>query len=148
MSKRRSRVLDFLIYLAVRVVVGFIELLSYETGCALADVLAWLAYHADRRHRAVALENVRHAFPDLSERRADRLVRGIDRHFCTLIIDIVHARRKLHITNWRRHIHFDEARCARYAFQDSGYLVVTGHFGNWEISNYVSGLLGFHTFAI
>src|SRR5262245_49761137 len=148
MSKRRSRIVDFLIYLAVRVVVGVIELFSYETGCALAESLAWLVYHADRRHRAVALDNVRAAFPRLSERGADRLVRRMYRHFCTLLIDIIHARRRLHTTNWRQHIRFDEERCARYAFQDRGYLVLTGHFGNWEISNYMSGLLGFHTYAI
>jgi len=148
MSRRRSHLVDIVVYLVVRFVVCFIELLSYETGCALADVLAWLAYHLDRRHRIVALDNVRHAYPNLSPRRADRMVRRMYRHFCTMIIDIVHARRKLHTTNWRNHLQFDESSCSQYAFQDTGYLVVTGHFGNWEISNYMSGLLGFHTYAI
>src|SRR5262249_45229775 len=137
MSKPRSRILDFLVYLAVRLVIAFIELLSYEAGCSLAESLAWLVYHVDRRHRNVARDNIRHASPQLNERRIDRMVRRMYRHFCTLIIDIVSARRRLHPTNWRRHILFDEQRMAQYAWQDQAYLVVGGHFGNWEIGNYM-----------
>jgi KDO2-lipid IV(A) lauroyltransferase len=148
MSKPRVPALDVLVYLVVRSVIAFIELLSYEAGCALADNLAWLIYHVDRRHRNVARDNIHHAFPHFNERQIDRMVRRTYRHFCTLLIDIVHARRKLHPTNWRRHIAFDEPRLAQYAWQDHSYLVVTGHFGNWEISNYMSGLLGYVTYAI
>jgi KDO2-lipid IV(A) lauroyltransferase len=148
MSKRRSRVLDFLVYLAVRGVIAFIELLSYEAGCSLAQSLAWLMYRLDRRHRKVATDNVRHAYPHAGEKAVDRLVRKTYRHFCTLIIDIVHARRKLHPTNWRRHLTFDESALAHYAWDGRAYLILTGHFGNWEVSNYMSGMLGYHTYAI
>src|SRR5262245_31070766 len=116
MSKRRSRVVDFLVYLVVRLVIVVIELMSYEAGCSLAEGLGWLLYHLDRRHRKVALDNVRTAYPHASEKAVDRLVRKTYRHFCTLIIDIVHARRKLHPTNWRKHITFDESALAQYAW--------------------------------
>jgi KDO2-lipid IV(A) lauroyltransferase len=148
MSKPRSRILDLLVYAAVRLVIAFIELLSYEAGCSLAESLAWLIYHVDRRHRTVARDNIRHAFPHLNDRQVEWMVRRTYRHFCTLVIDIVHARRKLHPTNWRRYLTFDEARMAQYAWQDQAYLVVGGHFGNWEIGNYMSGLLGYVTYAI
>jgi KDO2-lipid IV(A) lauroyltransferase len=148
MSKRHSRLLDFMAYLVVRLVIGFIELLSYEAGCSVASSLGWLLYHVNRRHRNVAIDNVRHAYPNASPQAVDRLVRKMYRHFCTLLIDIVHARRKLSPTNWRRHILFDESSLAHYAWDDRAYLIVTGHFGNWEISNYMSGLLGYITYAI
>ena len=31
---------------------------------------------------------------------------------------------------------------------DQPLLIVTGHFGNWEIAGYALGLLGFKTYAI
>ena len=43
----------------------------------VARVLAWLAYHVDRRHRLVAADNLRHAFPDLDEVAVDRLVADV-----------------------------------------------------------------------
>jgi KDO2-lipid IV(A) lauroyltransferase len=147
-KRRRSPVVDYLVYLAVRLVIAFVELLSYEAGCSLADTLAWLVYHLDRRHRNVAIDNIRHAYPHASERGIDRLVRRTYRHFCRLLIDIVHTRRKLSPTTWRRYVVFDEASLAHYAWDGRAYLVVGGHFGNWEIGNYMSGMLGYITYAI
>src|SRR5437867_13109547 len=90
MSRSRSLVVDYLVYSLVRVLVAVIQLLPYRTGCQFAAGLAWLAYHVDKRHRLVAVENLRHAFPGrYSDAELDALVRAVYRHFCTLIIDII-----------------------------------------------------------
>ena len=47
------------------------------------------------------------------------MVRAVYRHFCTLLIEIVHLPRMLHPTNWRRYVDLQngrpivERRCCR-----------------------------------
>src|SRR5438270_330111 len=74
-------------------------------SCArsLAAGLAWLAYRLDRRHRLVARENLAHAFADrFSEAEKARLVASVYRHFCTVLVEIIHLPRKVHANNWRQ----------------------------------------------
>jgi KDO2-lipid IV(A) lauroyltransferase len=149
MSRPRSLVVDYLVYLLVRVLVAVIQLLPYRTACQLASGLAWLAYHVDKRHRLVALDNLRYAFPGrYTEAELDALVRAVYRHFCTLIIDIIQLPRKLQPGNWRRHVFIDEPRWSRLLLSGRPLLVVTGHFGNWEMGGYALGLLGVPSYAV
>src|SRR5205823_2184077 len=66
-EKKRSPVADYAVYLLVRVLVCLIQILSWRMALSLARGLAWLLYRVDRRHRRVALDNLRHAFPQLDE---------------------------------------------------------------------------------
>jgi KDO2-lipid IV(A) lauroyltransferase len=149
MAKSRSLVSDYLVYLAVRLVVCLIQMLPYRDACTFARGLAWLIYHVDGRHRPVAADNLRHAFPgQFSEAEIDRQVRAVYRHFCVLLIDIITVPRRLHPNNWRRHITIDQRRWVDLLLSGRPVLLVGGHFGNWEVAGYALGLLGFTTHAI
>ena len=58
--KIRRPWLDYLVYLAVRLVVAFAQMLTIEQSYALARFLAWVMYKVDRRHRMVGIENLQH----------------------------------------------------------------------------------------
>ena len=104
MAERRSPFSDYLIYLAVCLVVCLIQSLPFEVACKLAESLAWVIYRIDGRHRRVADDNLRHAFGDaLTDKQRDKLIREVYRHFCRLLIEIIHLPRRLQIHNWRRH---------------------------------------------
>jgi KDO2-lipid IV(A) lauroyltransferase len=150
MSKARRRVADFAVYLLVRIVVCIIQALPYRTACAFAGALAWLAYRVDRRHREVARDNLRHAFPGrYTNCEIDALVRGVYRHFCTLLIDIIHLPRRLNPHTWRRHLDVPQiGLVVDCLLSGRPTMLVTGHFGNWEAGGYTLALLGFTTHAI
>ena len=78
MSKPRSKLADFAVYLAVRVIVCFLQALSFRAACKVADGLAWLAYQVDRRHRLVALDNLRHAFGDGGGALMNQAIHNVD----------------------------------------------------------------------
>ena len=63
MAKARSALADYSVYLVIRFFVCIIQALSFHAAVTLARGLALLAYQVDRRHRLVALENLRLAFP-------------------------------------------------------------------------------------
>src|SRR5687767_4163502 len=99
--RNRSRAADFAVYLAVRLLVCFLQTLSWGGAANVARALAWLAYRVDKRHRLVATDNLRHAFPGRwPEAEMDRVVRGVYLHFATLVTEIVLIPRKLHVNNW------------------------------------------------
>jgi KDO2-lipid IV(A) lauroyltransferase len=150
MSKTRSRFADFAVYLAVRLVVCLIQMLSFGQACTFAAGLAWLAYHINRRHRLVALDNLEHAFPgQYTAAERDAMVRSVYRHFCTLLIEIIHLPRRFHVTNWKDFLALENAPAAvECLLSDRPLLVVTGHFGNWEIAGYSLSMLGFSSHAI
>ncbi len=150
MAKPRSRTIDGLVYLLVRFLVCLIQSLSLDLSRRLAQGLAWLAYRLDRRHREVALDNLRHAFTGLySETQLQALVRDVYRHFCSVIIEMVQLPRKLNPHNWRRYIEVGEGRVIVEALLSGRpLLIVTGHFGNWEMAGYALAMLGFQTHAI
>ena len=60
MAKPRSRELDYLVYLLLRLLICVIQALPFPLALWLADGFAWLAYRVDRRHRKVAEENLLH----------------------------------------------------------------------------------------
>jgi KDO2-lipid IV(A) lauroyltransferase len=150
MKKQRSKFADYLVYCVIRLVVCVIQTLSYRAACGFADFLAWLAYRVDRRHRLVAEENLSHAFgTTLSPARRDRMVRAVYRHFCRQVIEMVHAPRCLSVSTWKSHLSFVGAgRMVRALLADRPLMLVTGHFGNWEMAGYALGLFGFSTYAI
>jgi KDO2-lipid IV(A) lauroyltransferase len=150
MAKPRSHTADYLIYLIVRVFVCVIQALPPAGARAFAAGLAWLAHRVNRRHREVARDNLRHAFPGrYSDAELDALVRKVYRHFCTLLVEIIQVPRLLQPVNWRRHIRLtDSGRMVHVLLSGRPVLLVTGHWGNWEMGGYALGMLGFTTHAI
>src|SRR4051812_16859518 len=147
MAKDRSRIADYAAYLLVRAVVCFVQCLGWGGALALARGLARLTYRLDRRHRLVAADNVRRAFGHLDEPGVDRLVRASYLHLATMLVEIIRLPRAIRRNNLYDHVsHADAGDLGlmhAWAASARPKLVLTGHFGNWEILNYVTGMAGF-----
>jgi Kdo2-lipid IVA lauroyltransferase/acyltransferase len=146
MARPRSRVVDYLVYLAIRCVACVVQTLDWDSAYDLADGVAWLAHRFDRRHREVALENLRHAFPDWTELRRDRVVRDTYRHFCAMVIEMIRGPRMLRRRNVEALFRF-RSQAARERVEaglasNRPLLMLTGHHGNWEVYGYAVGLYG------
>src|SRR6266576_303091 len=100
MAKARSRIADFAVYVAIRVVVCVVQALSWPLALKLATGLAWLGYRVNRRHRLIAAENVQRAFPELDEDAVNRLVRASYLHFTTMVVEMIRMPRMLHRANF------------------------------------------------
>ncbi|MCI0378310.1 MAG: lysophospholipid acyltransferase family protein [Gemmataceae bacterium] len=153
MAKERSPTLDWIVYALMRVVVSLIQAIPFALACRLGGFIGWLGFHLDKRHRNVALENLRHAFPgQFTDAELLRLVRKVFQHFGLLLIEILFLPRRVNIQNWRRHLQFrteeDVRRFLDLALSGRPVLLATGHFGNWELSSFVLGLLGVPLYAI
>jgi Kdo2-lipid IVA lauroyltransferase/acyltransferase len=150
MAKTRSVVKDYAVYLALRIFACIVQSMSLAMGRTFACGLAWLVFRLDRRHREVALDNIRKAFPGrFTEAQLDRQVMSVLRHFCTLAVEIIHLPRCFHANNWRKYVELPQGDVLiHHLLSGRPMMFVTGHFGNWELGGFILGALGFKTYAI
>lgn len=151
-EKQRSRKqwLDYTIYLVVRVVVCVLQALPRQVAFAFGEGLAWLFHLVDQRHRQVAYENLHFAYPEKTDSDIRRLTKNCYRHCCRLLVEIIVFPRILHVESWRKHATVSDMTAMAGALinEERPALIVTAHFGNWELAGYALGVLGFKTFAI
>ncbi len=145
MKKKRNPVLDYSVYLLVRVLVGVAQALPIELCYAMSRFLAGLVHHLDKRHRLVALDNLKHAFgEELDDTQRARIVRGVYEHFFMLVVELIHIPRQLSRTTWRRHILLTGQEEVIERLLDGGpVIMLSPHFGNWEMAGYLFGVFGF-----
>ena len=146
MAKPRSRPLDLAAYLAVRLLVCAVQAMTWRVALALAEALAWLAHRIDKRHRKVAADNLRVAFPDWPRAKIDRTVFDTYRHFLTVAIEMIKLPRALTANTLAKHATYPDPTHYRDIMRWLGsgrpLLVLTGHVGNWEMFSYACGLFG------
>jgi KDO2-lipid IV(A) lauroyltransferase len=141
---------DYLVFLIVRVLVCIVQCLSLETATAMAKGIARVVYLVDRRHRVVALDNLRIAFGDqYSESQRSRLVLAVYEHFCRVVVEIAFLPRRLRVYNWKRYARIEADPAAMdLLLQDRGRIFLTGHFGNWEMGGCLMAMIGLRTTTI
>jgi Kdo2-lipid IVA lauroyltransferase/acyltransferase len=150
-KKPRNPFADYAVYVAVRVVVCVLQALPLRVALGFGRALGWLVYQFDKRHREVARDNLQHAFPELRSdpARCDRLVRACYRHFCTMIVEIACLPRRVHVQTWRKYADMTGGKqMMTQLLGDRPLVMVTGHYGNWEMAGYVTALVGVRTYAI
>jgi Kdo2-lipid IVA lauroyltransferase/acyltransferase len=150
-KKPRNPKLDYLIYLVVRSLVCILQAVPKPMAIGFARLLAALAYQVDKRHREVARENLNHAFPELKNNPAkiDRMIRGCYHHYALVLIEILIMPRCFHVHNWRDMGKLVNGKgILRPLLGNRPVLIVTGHYGNWEMAGFAMGTFGFKTYAI
>jgi Kdo2-lipid IVA lauroyltransferase/acyltransferase len=110
---------------------------------AIGAAAGSLAYTLDRKHTRVALENLEAAFGATmppGERR--EVVRACWRHYGRITADAA-AFHRLSIEDVGRRVRYEGLDVVRDAYaQGKGVLVISGHFGHWELTAYMQGLIG------
>jgi Kdo2-lipid IVA lauroyltransferase/acyltransferase len=140
---------DYLAYLFVRVLMCVIQALPMtvcQRGCRL---LARVAADVIRLRRATVDENIALAFPELTPAARDRMALRMWEHLFLMAVEMAHAPRKIHWTNWRDYIELvRKDLLVGMMIDDRPTMLVCGHFGNFELSGYVLALLGFPSSTI
>jgi len=142
--KRPGRVRAWLQYVVFRAVVGLLAVLPLRVAMALGEAVMLLVHVVDRRHRAIGLTNLHIAFPDRSRREHVRILRRFWLNLGRMAAEVCHLR-ALTAENVATRVTFEDPESWRGLLRkhrDSGVLVLTGHFGNWELFAYAHGLYG------
>jgi KDO2-lipid IV(A) lauroyltransferase len=143
------KLIDFSTYLLVRVVIALIQSLPLNVCERIANVLATIAGRVLRIRGNVVEENLRIAFPDISTEERATITWQMWRHLILMIMEIAQTPRKVHETNWKEHSHIvNQELFVRSLLSGRPLVIISGHFGNFELGGYLMGLFGFPTYTV
>lgn len=141
--------IDWMVYFLIRVVICVVQSLRIETCHTAARGLAVLACDVIKLRYGVVDDNLRHAIPEWTAAQRRLQIRRMWEHLFLMVAEIAHAPRKLHEANYQRHVVFrNKPLIVRYLLDPRPTVILTGHYGNFEVAGYVLGLFGFPSFTI
>ena len=106
------------------------------------------AFALDRRHRRVALENLRHAFPERSPAALRAIARNSFRCAGRTAVEFFRVSALLRSSWKKRFLIVGEERIGGAIRKGKGIIFILAHFGNWEYLAFVPRLLGFRGSAV
>jgi len=131
--------------LLIRWLVALLRILPLSMAVAVGATVGRLAFFVDRRHRQVALDNLRRAFGKeaLDDAVLTRIARRAMMNLGRTAAEIAQMER-LDSAELQRRVTIEGEEHWRAAQAlGRGILVITGHFGNWEWLAAVLSLRGF-----
>ncbi len=139
-----SPVRDRLEYVALRGVVGLLAALPLGLSFRVAEAVTLLVYWLAAPLRRVGLTNLAIAFPErpLAERK--RILRESMLNLGRMAAELAHLPR-LSDEQLREMVRFEDEAWWREAItweRPTGVLILSGHFGNWELQVYAHGRRG------
>ncbi len=140
---------DFAVYLLVRLLICILQALPLGACVAISKHFAWLCWHGLKLRREVVEENLRFAFPELSQAERDRIALAMWEHLLLMVMEIAHAPRLVHRTNWRTHSSIPRMKevLARL-IDERPTVLISGHLGNFEMGGFLLALHGFPTHTV
>ncbi|MFM8804673.1 MAG: lysophospholipid acyltransferase family protein [Planctomycetia bacterium] len=144
-----DRIVDFVAYAAVRVAICVIQSLPRSLCERFARASSDLLANRVKIRRRVVRDNLRQAFPEWTPEQSREAARGMWEHLLLMVVEIAHADRVIRKTTWRRHlrIHGME-RLVRELWADRPKVILSGHYGNFELAAYLFGVFGFRIYSV
>jgi KDO2-lipid IV(A) lauroyltransferase len=136
-------------YVALRAVEMLLQCFPIEDNLKAASLVGDLLYLLDRRHRQRALENLRASFPEKSDAELRRIARKSCEHLIMVGAETLCMPRLMQFNKYLDYI--DISGCLdpfQYIAAGNPAILVTGHFGNWEMMGFSMSAMGFPPTAV
>lgn len=160
--KKRNAVLDYLAYLGLRVVSAIFHIfpidLNLRTARRLGDVVWWIINNEPsvlkgvlgRKHKQRIMDNLHLALGDrYSQEQLEQIGRQSCRHLVMFTIEFLFTPRLITLSSWSKYIELKNfSQALRVLLRDKGVILLTGHYGNWELLGYTLATLGFDIVAV
>lgn len=146
---KHNPVLNWLGYIAMRIALAILFLFgirrSLRFGCYLGTLM-WKHYHRGRNR---AMENLRASFPEKDEKWLEAVGLRSFQQIVMLAIDVFFTPRLLDKHNWSDYITPINIERAKWMSKENkGLLMLTGHYGNFEIAGYLMGSFLYNVYSI
>ena len=140
---KRNKVMDWLAYIALRTLIAVIQSTSLENCQRVVRVFAYALAHWIPLRRSTIDENLTKVMPGITPHQLGLLRIAMWEHLLLMVCEIAHAPRKIHRTNWRDHFYIPHKNdMFRVLMGERPTILVTGHFGNFELAGFATGLFG------
>lgn len=149
-KKRKNNIaLDYLAYIALRIALFILYRFPVETNLRFARFLGrqmWARYHRGRKR---ALDNLHASFPDKDQSWLEETGRRSFESIVMLVMDVLFTPRLVKRENWEKYSTYKNIEQIKWLMQGGqGLLLITGHYGNFELMGYLLGVFGFNIYSI
>jgi KDO2-lipid IV(A) lauroyltransferase len=140
LRKRLERLLG---RMGLKLAWGLFRFLPMGWAIRLGALVGLLGYMLSARYRRVAIRNLRHAFPEWSRARVHATARRTFRNFGVALAEFLKAP-SMTRDQLEQRVELIGREHLDAAFREGkGVLLLTGHFGNWELMARYLVLLGY-----
>lgn len=138
-----QKALTVVAYPAVRLIVFVMRLLPIRVGYRLCAIVAWCAYHVDRKRRRRGIAHVGRAMPETSPARRAEIVRGTYRNLFCVAYEFAVNGKMMRSPTVKERISFKGLEHYEAIPRgDVGVIGCTAHFGSWEVMGPAVSLVG------
>ncbi len=148
-KKKNNIIIDFIAYLLVRMLVFVIQLFPAKTNLWFASWLGKRLWTYYKRGRKRAIDNLKASFPEKDQRWINKTGQRSFEQIVMMAMDIIMTPKLVKKKTWRKYSTYINAERAKWMMaEEKGMLMVTGHYGNFEIMGYLLGLFGFNIYSV
>lgn len=150
MAKPRNDLLDRMQYVGLRAVCMCLHCWPVDLCLGAAKLIGSIMYVVDRRHRERAIGNLRRSFPNMSDANVRLMARRSMQQLVMLGAETLFTTRLVRIDTVAKHVKLNQLSSALKLLveQKHGLIMLTGHYGAWEVLGYALATLGFETTSV
>ncbi|MBP7937431.1 MAG: lysophospholipid acyltransferase family protein [Phycisphaerae bacterium] len=149
MAKQKPAI-DWLVYVAVRCASTMFQIFPIDLNLRTARFLGWIWYHIMPRHRKRAHEHLRLAYGNtLTDRQVNDYALRSMQQITMMVVELMFTPRLINEWTWPRYIRLKGIEQALDVLVSRrGAVLVTGHYGSWELVGFMLATLGFPLTAV
>lgn len=137
-------------YWAMRLWIAVISKFPVEANLQTARLIGVLWRWIMPRHYQRALEHLRLSFPEKTDAELERIAAASLQHFAQLyLVELVMTPQLVNLRTWSKYLHLGNVGPAlRVILKPGPKILITPHFGNFELVGYTLATLGIPITAI
>lgn len=148
--KDRTGPVAFATYSALRFVAFLFHIFPIDRNLETARLFGRIWWRIDRKTRERARVHLRESYgEEMSEQEVDRIALASMQQLVMLAVESMFTPRLVNEWTWARYVRMGEfSETLQVLLKGRGALLVTGHYGNWELTGHLLSLYGFEVVAI
>ena len=140
---------DRLSYFFFRVVICGVQIMSLDECDRVCRLLAQVFSKWIPLRQSLIRENLKMIFPDWKPDHSEQVTEKMWHHLLLMGCEVAQAPRKIHRENWHEHFHIPDRRSMlKIVMDDRPTVLVSAHFGNFELAGFLTGLFGVATTTV
>jgi KDO2-lipid IV(A) lauroyltransferase len=142
-ARMRRRIKEFAEYTLALLLIKLFAVLPRTIAYPAAGIFARVAFHLAARQRRAGEQNLRMAFPEMSEQQRERILRECFNNLGRLLVEFTQFPKlnKLNISKVVIHDGLENYLAA--IGRGRGVIFMTAHFGAWELSSFAHAIYGY-----
>jgi len=147
---KQSPAMNWLTYIAVRIIGMILQMFPINLNLKTARLMGWIWYRIMRRHRERAKEHLRLAYgSELDQEQIEQMSLQSLQQLTMMAVESIFTPRLINEWTWPRYVklkNIDQALDA--LLSERGAIMLTGHYGNWELLGIMLTAIGFPITAV